>query len=63
MTDLLKRLVADDHGATAIEYALIASLMSLAAVIGMSALGVSLQEMFGFIGSQVEEGLDKAGLL
>ena len=39
MTATLKRFLADEGGATAIEYGLIAALMAVACIGGMSALG------------------------
>jgi pilus assembly protein Flp/PilA len=39
---LALRLVRDQHGATAIEYGLIAALIAVGAVGGMSALGTGL---------------------
>jgi pilus assembly protein Flp/PilA len=46
MTGLFSRIVRDTSGATAIEYALIASLISIGAVVAMTALGQSLQSFF-----------------
>ena len=42
----MKRFVADRSGATAIEYALIASLISVMLIGGASSIGVSLDGMF-----------------
>lgn len=39
-------LVQDQRGATAIEYGLIAALISLAAIIAFSALGLDLADIF-----------------
>ena len=46
MTSLVLKLVKDESGATAIEYGLIAALVAVAAVVGMSALGTSLNNVF-----------------
>jgi pilus assembly protein Flp/PilA len=43
---LFRRLWTDKRGATAIEYALIASLISVAAIAGYEALGDKLQDSF-----------------
>ncbi len=42
----MKDLAADTHGATAIEYALIASLISIAIVTGATAVGTHLSAFF-----------------
>ncbi|HXV73683.1 MAG TPA: Flp family type IVb pilin, partial [Sphingomonadales bacterium] len=39
-------LARDEHGATAIEYALVAALISIAAVVAMTLLGDSLNNFF-----------------
>lgn len=46
MSGLLKRFQKDASGATAIEYALIASLVSIAIVGGATAIGGSLSDLF-----------------
>ncbi|AWW74974.1 Flp family type IVb pilin [Erythrobacter sp. KY5] len=46
---MLHRLARDEDGATAIEYGLIAALISLAAVIAFQSLGLRLEEVFSFI--------------
>jgi pilus assembly protein Flp/PilA len=43
---LFRRLCTDKRGATAIEYALITSLISVAAITGYQALGDQLQNSF-----------------
>jgi pilus assembly protein Flp/PilA len=47
------RLRADRRGATAIEYALIASLVAVAATGGMMAFGISLQLVLATISTEV----------
>ena len=44
--DILKKLRTDESGATAIEYGLIAALVSVAAIGALTAMGGSLQSMF-----------------
>jgi len=43
---LLKNFVKDEKGATAIEYGLIAALISIAAIAAMKAMGVQLTTLF-----------------
>ena len=53
MTKLFARLIKDESGATAIEYGLIAALISVALIAGASALGTSLNTTFGNISSEI----------
>jgi len=46
MTKIFARLMKDESGATAIEYGLIAALISVALITGASALGGSLNNQF-----------------
>ena len=46
MLSILKNLLADESGATAIEYGLIAALVSVAAIAALTAMGDSLNAMF-----------------
>jgi pilus assembly protein Flp/PilA len=46
MTDLVKVFIADEAGATAIEYALIASLIAVAIITALTALGTRLSTTF-----------------
>jgi pilus assembly protein Flp/PilA len=43
---ILKNLINDESGATAIEYGLIAALVSVAAITALTAMGGSLNTMF-----------------
>jgi pilus assembly protein Flp/PilA len=43
----LLKIVKDELGATAIEYGLVAALVAVAAIVGMTALGDSLNAIFG----------------
>ena len=47
---MLSRLLKDERGATAIEYGLIAALISLAMVIAFVSLGLNLSNIFTTIG-------------
>ncbi|MFN3991260.1 MAG: Flp family type IVb pilin [Erythrobacter sp.] len=51
-----KNLVRDEAGATAIEYGLIAALIAVAAIAGMSSLGGTLQGTFSNVSSQMQPG-------
>jgi pilus assembly protein Flp/PilA len=46
MTAAARRLVADDRGATAIEYGLIAALIAVSAITAMNGLGTQLKSTF-----------------
>jgi pilus assembly protein Flp/PilA len=50
----LRKLIADNRGVTAIEYALIASLISVAAIAGYHTLGDMVQNSF----ADIEQNLD-----
>jgi len=52
MRNLLK-LIKDSRGATAIEYALIASLLSVAAIAAFNNLGTSVQAKFNNIDQKI----------
>ena len=47
------RLIRDEMGATAVEYSLIAALISMAAIYALSALGVSLFDLFTLVSSKL----------
>ena len=49
---MLKKLLNDTTGATAIEYGLMAALISVAAISAMGALGNSLVNTFNFVSNQ-----------
>ena len=46
MRSLIKRFVADESGATAIEYGLIAALIAVVIITGVTAVGTSLSTTF-----------------
>lgn len=46
---MLTRIIDDESGATAIEYGLIAALVSVAAIGALTSLGTSLADMFGLV--------------
>ncbi|QIK78835.1 Flp family type IVb pilin [Sphingomonas piscis] len=45
------RLLADEHGATAIEYGLIVALIALACIVAFQSLGLNLADVFLTIGN------------
>ncbi len=53
MTKIFKRLMKDQSGATAIEYGLIAALISVALITGATALGDALNDKFTDISTTV----------
>jgi pilus assembly protein Flp/PilA len=53
----LRRLLADQNGATAIEYGLIASLIIVAMMGGLSALGGGANGMWGKVTSNVANSM------
>ena len=53
MFKTLAQFVKDESGATAIEYGLIAALVSVAAIAALTALGNSLSNLFGTVSSSV----------
>ena len=51
---IFNRLLAEQRGATAIEYGLIAALIAVAAIGGMSALGGGAGGMWGDLSTEVQ---------
>ena len=47
MTPFIRRFLANDAGATAIEYGLIAALVSVAGIVSLQLMGTSLNGLFG----------------
>ncbi len=54
MFKLLRKLRKDEQAVTLIEYGLIIALIAVAALLAMSALGTSLNDMFFRINSELE---------
>lgn len=50
----IRKMFRDSKGATAIEYGLIAALIAVAAIAGMSKLGTSLSTAFNNIGGKLD---------
>jgi len=53
MLKTFRSFIADESGATAIEYGLIAALVSVAGIFALQAMGQSLSTMFGTVSSQL----------
>jgi pilus assembly protein Flp/PilA len=54
MITSVKRLIADESGATAIEYALIASLIAVVIIVSVTLLGTQLQNTFNEVSSNLK---------
>ncbi|MCA1442500.1 Flp family type IVb pilin [Ensifer sp. IC4062] len=59
MKTILARLLKDESGATAIEYGLIAALISVALIAGATTLGTSLNTTFGGLGTKLTDANNK----
>lgn len=55
---LFRNLLADNEGATAIEYGLIAALVAVAAIGAMGTLGTSLINTFTTVGNKMDDAKD-----
>jgi pilus assembly protein Flp/PilA len=53
---LLKDIIRDEQGATAIEYGLIAALIAVAAIVGMQSVGTRLQGTFSNVSAKMKPG-------
>ena len=53
MDQIIRRLLPDETGATAIEYGLIAALISVAAAASMDELGESLRNVYDVVASNL----------
>jgi pilus assembly protein Flp/PilA len=56
-----KNLLNDESGATAIEYGLIAALVSVAAIAALRSMGTSLTEIFSVVSGELEDAASSAG--
>lgn len=50
------KLIADEQGATAIEYGLIAALIAVAAITAMQGLGGELTDTFNGVSNELNDG-------
>lgn len=55
MTKIFSRFLKDESGATAIEYGLIAALISVAIIAGASSLGGSLNDTFDGLSDTMDD--------
>lgn len=56
----IKNLLTDESGATAIEYGLIAALVSVAAISALTAMGSSLDSMFTSVSNKLDEAVESS---
>lgn len=57
MKSLVSRFVQDESGATAIEYGLIAALVSVAAIAALTAMGGSLNTIFTSVSTTLQSAV------
>jgi pilus assembly protein Flp/PilA len=57
---MLANLLRDESGATAIEYGLIAALVSVAAIGALTAMGTSLNDLFGVVSGELDDAATAA---
>lgn len=60
MLRILRSFMADESGATAIEYGLIAALVSVAAIAALGAMGDSLNSIFGVVSTELDTAANTA---
>jgi len=60
MLKTIQNFVRDESGATAIEYGLIAALVSVAAIVALQALGGSLSSIFTVVSNNLKSAATKA---
>jgi pilus assembly protein Flp/PilA len=61
MTKLVSRFLKDESGATAIEYGLIAALISVALITGATALGGKLNQVFLGLSDKMNGAVTSSG--
>jgi pilus assembly protein Flp/PilA len=61
MINTIKKFLSDESGATAIEYGLIAALVSVAAIAALGSLGNSLGTMFNSVADELGGAVSIAG--
>jgi pilus assembly protein Flp/PilA len=61
MLTSFKQLLRDESGATAIEYGLIAALVSVAAIVALQNLGGSLETMFSTVSTSLDNAVTGGG--
>jgi len=58
---IITKILRDESGATAIEYGLIAALVSVAAIAALTAMGTSLETMFTRVSNELEGAVNGSG--
>ncbi|MAN79196.1 MAG: Flp family type IVb pilin [Rhodospirillaceae bacterium] len=58
-TTIINKLLQDESGATAIEYGLIAALVSVAAIGALTTMGESLETMFTTVSGKLDEAVSE----
>ena len=53
MTNLVRRFIDDESGATAIEYGLIAAGIAVAIIVAVNAVGTDLNSLFGRVSAKL----------
>jgi len=61
MREVFKRLLAEETGATAIEYGLIAGLIAVVIIGALTLTGTSLSSLFGAVAGKLNDVADSAG--
>ena len=61
MTKKIAEFLRDDSGATAVEYGLIAALVSVAAIVALNLMGSSLTTIFTTVGTLISDAAAAAG--
>lgn len=56
---IVSALIQDEGGATAVEYALLASVVAIAAIAGVLAFGQSANNLWDFVGETVHSALER----
>ena len=56
----VKKFIQDESGATAIEYGLIAALVSVAAIAALRGMGESLSNLFGMVSGELSAAVNSA---
>jgi pilus assembly protein Flp/PilA len=56
----IAHFLADDKGATAIEYGLIAAMIAIGCMVAFTAFGVSLTGLFGWVQERAGGAMDNA---
>jgi len=60
MINTMKSFLSDESGATAIEYGLIAALVSVAAITALTSLGGSLKSIFNIVAVELGDAANNA---